>query len=349
MAKVTSNLGAPFAEHASIFKGSTFPANYQSNIHNSYHKDFWLRRIHPEDPSSVKAYLEESLNVSRLNHIEEWLWTAGLPKIARPLHKQLNKARSIIVCEQADCHLVWQDDKILLKPLPGFLLDHKTWEAYLGFNDGKCSRQRELREAATGFLLSYLWLICEESDFHVAQEHKLLPSNVEWKQWSTFAGSVYDSLHDNEGRLKVSVSPRYWYGELRLNRLNLIYRFKVALPRLDLKDAILGYKYTYTTYGNFFERNTAWLVTFVVYVGVVLTAMQVGLATEWFTDNPTFNAVCSVITVISVLAPITVLLLAVVFLILLFFFHAKRAFGERQRFRAKLAWSHRHGDLSIGP
>ncbi|KAK4936070.1 hypothetical protein LTR10_022972 [Elasticomyces elasticus] len=284
-----------------------------------------LKRIDPSVAGSVYGYLQETLDVSRLNRIEKWLWTAGLPRIARPLHEQLSKGRTIIVTEQADCHLIWQDDQILIKPLPEILLDYKAWELYL-------SEPSETRAAACGFVLSYLWLICHESDFAIAKDHHLLPDFVEWSAWSDFAASAFDHLHERDsGTLKVTVSYRYQYGELRLSRLNKIYRFLYALPRGDIKTLIFGYSYTYTTYQSFFERNTGWLVSLAVYIGVVLTAMQVGLATKELGSNSSFSLACYIFTVFAILSPLILLGGGVLTLLVLFMFHARYAIWKHKQ------------------
>ncbi|KIW45385.1 uncharacterized protein PV06_03782 [Exophiala oligosperma] len=293
------------------------PATYHS--HEDLSSNVRLKRVNPAVAGSVYEYLQNSLDVSRLNEIESLLWTVGLPKIARPLHRQLSKGRTIVLTEQADCHLVWHDTKILIKPLPEILLDHQAWEIYL-------NESNQTRRAACGFLLSYLWLISEQSDFQIAKAHNLLPAFVDWVAWTDFASSVYDHLHDTDtGIVKVPVSPRYWYGELRLSRLNKICRFFVALPRGDFKTLLFGYTYTYTTYQSFFERNTAWLVSLVVYIGVVLTAMQVGLTTTQLRDDSRFNLACYIFTVFSILSPLIVLGGGVLTLLVLFLFHAKYA------------------------
>ncbi|KAL6245354.1 hypothetical protein RBB50_007353 [Rhinocladiella similis] len=298
------------------------PATYHS--HEELSSNVRLKRVDPAIAGSVYEYLQDTLDVSRLNEIENLLWTAGLPKIARPFHRQLSKGRTIVPTEQADCHLVWQDTTILIKPLPEILLDHQAWEIYL-------NEANQTREAACGLLLSYLWLISEQSDFHIAKAHNLLPAFVDWVAWTDFATSVYDHLHDaDSGKVKVPVSPRYWYGELRLSRLNKICRFLVALPRRDFKTLLFGYTYTYTTYQSFFERNTAWLVSLVVYIGVVLTAMQVGLTTTELRDDSRFNVACYIFTVFSILSPLIVLGGGVVTLLVLFLFHAKYAIWKHK-------------------
>ncbi|GKT49793.1 uncharacterized protein ColSpa_09974 [Colletotrichum spaethianum] len=61
------------------------------------------------------------------------------------------------------------------------------------------------------------------------------------------------------------IDPRFYYGELRLSRLNKIYFF--------WKTPLRGYKSRWNQYGSFFQDNFTWLASLTVYIAVVLTAM----------------------------------------------------------------------------
>jgi len=100
-----------------------------------------------------------------------------------------------------------------------------------------------------------------ESDYRVAVGIGLLPQGISWAQWSVFAAQVRPT----------AVSKRYEYGELRLFRLNLIYRF-------CLGQWINGYHLLHTNFNSFFGRNFAWPLILFAYLTVVLNAMQVVLA-----------------------------------------------------------------------
>lgn len=296
---------------------------------NDIAKQRCLVRVNEEEVDSVQMYLEETLSVKRLNDIRKWLWIAGLPSIARPLHEQISKGRNIVLTERADCHLVWQDNSILIKPMPEILLDYDAWVKYLG-------RANSCRKAACGFLITYLWLICHESDFHIAQQHHLLPDFVEWEAWSYFAASVYDHLFEKGTDFSMElVDARYDYGELRLSRLNKIYRLGLGFLRCDLKTLVHGYKSNYTTYQSFIQRKTAWLVTLVVYIGVVLTAMQVGLATNELDGNSVFDRACYGFTLFAILGPLTILGGGTVVLSAIFLFHASYACSQSQALKER--------------
>lgn len=76
-----------------------------------------------------------------------------------------------------------------------------------------------LRTCALGFLFSYAALITHESDFQIAKEKHLLPEEVEWSGWITLIKELdTENIYD-------MIDERFKYGELRLSRLNRIYRF----------------------------------------------------------------------------------------------------------------------------
>jgi uncharacterized membrane protein len=67
-------------------------------------------------------------------------------------------------------------------------------------------------------------------------------------------------------------------------------------------------------YGAFFQDNLAWLASAIVYITIVLTAMQVGLTTETLAINNVFQSVSYGLTVFSILGPLIVFgLIMVVF------------------------------------
>src|SRR3569833_107419 len=65
--------------------------------------------------------------------------------------------------------------------------------------------------------VSYAALISHESDFRTAEERHLLPQGVEWPVWRTFVEEL-DTQH-----IYPDMGTRFYYGELRLSRLNKIY------------------------------------------------------------------------------------------------------------------------------
>jgi hypothetical protein len=91
------------------------------------------------------------------------------------------------------------------------------------------------------------------------------------------------------------IDPRFIYGELRLSRLNKIYF-------LSQRPLLRGYMSHWHQYGTFFQDNFSWLASATVYIAIVLTAMQVGLATKSLADNDAFQSYG--FTVFSILGPL---------------------------------------------
>ena len=277
-----------------------------------------LERLRPASESSLRAYLRKEVEVTRLNKIQKHLWLAGLPRIGRPLHEQIAKGRRIVITEYADCHLVWQKNTILVKPIPQLFMDYAMWSDHI-------CQDSQLFEAASGFLLSYLWIICYESDLKIAHDTGLIPPKVDWSSWTTFTGSVIDKISYDELR---DINPRYLYGELRMDRLNLIYRWCSVTS--DLTTFVRGYNYGYTSYSSFVQKNTAWFLVVIIYVTIVLTAMQVGLATHQLQDNRAFNRASYGFTVLSILAPLILLVAMVVITLGLILFNLIYTLRQRR-------------------
>lgn len=196
-------------------------------------------------------------------------------------------------------HLVWTTGRMFLKPIPRFLLEPQFWTNYLSCTRGchcpksddleKCDRR--LWKRALGFLFSYTALIMHESDFLIAKEKHLLPAEIQWQAWRAFVEEL-DTEH-----IYPNIDGRFIYGELRLSRLNKIYR-------LSQHAFMRGYMPQWDHYKNFFRDNLAWLASATVYIALVLTAMQVGLATDALQKNYAFQSASFGFTVFSILGPL---------------------------------------------
>lgn len=245
--------------------------------------------------------------------------------LPRPLHYQVAASREILVYEQMDMHLVWGSNRIYLKPIPGYLLDYSFWNDLLVCKSNarcecfkhqgstpstqtasiqpslqiqnqsqrqRCTR-RHLYGIALGFLLSYAALIQYESDFRIAQSAYLMPQNVDWKSWRELVKQI------SEPKNVGNIDKRFRFGELRLSRLNTIYRFRLGTLR--------GYKFGLQNYGEYFRQNLAPIVSLIAYIAIVLTAMQVGLATDRLGQNDIFQRASFGFTVFSIFAPLILL------------------------------------------
>lgn len=204
----------------------------------------------------MRSFLQQELSVARLNSIHRHLWWAGRPGNIHPLHRQLMLHRRILVTEDASLHLVWYDSTIFVKPLPAFLLDWELVARHVCPDAG-------VYGLAAGLLLTYARLVRHVSDYRIARELGLLPAHVSWSAWCAVAGEL--------GRIPArDVNERYVFGELRLPRLNHIWRF----CRWKMR-----YFSPYTEYRHFFVKNFAWFVVMFACLSVVLSAIQVVIST----------------------------------------------------------------------
>ena len=278
-----------------------------------------LQTIEQHDAHSVQKYLEWELKVPRLNEIHKHLWLAGRPTNARPLHRQAMLGRDVVITEQVDLHMVRQQSKIFLKPMPDFLLDEPFWK------DCIC-KDPEIYECARGFLLSYIWLVCSKSDLRMAQDEGLLASEISWESWKFFTQCLLRTINIDS---LEGVNRRYHYGELRLSRLNWIYR--LSSRNRSLTTWVRGYMYGYSQCSDIVQRNFAWVLVAFVYITIVLTAMQVGLATARLGQSDIFQNASYGFTVSSILTPLIVIVVVVLNLLGLSAFNILAAISFKRK------------------
>ena len=230
------------------------------------------------EPSSSSAvqYFKQELTVDGLNAIHSHLWIAGSKGNISPLHRQIMMGRTIVITEDPEMHLVWNRGTIFIKPLPPFLVTEEFWKI---LNNGGDDHER-LRHLAYGFLKSYSRLIAYRSDFKIAKDLGLIPhENLEFEAWFNFLHhTVIYRCQPN------SVNMRYWYGELRLDRLNWIYRlFKFQYVYLSLD----------TSYDQYFSRWWSFILFVVAWISIALTALQVLLAAR--PENQVYSGISNAI------------------------------------------------------
>jgi hypothetical protein len=263
------------------------------------------------------------------------LWIAGSKRPAKTLHHHLSVGRTIVVTERIGLHLLWLNDgRIFIKPLPRFLLNPEFWTTYLTcrphcdctVKDGanfqanqphdnspissgedivplsEC-QQKKLWKIANGFLYSYACLISYESDFAIAKDNNLLPGVPDdtmprWVTWKKLAREILAHVD------KDMIHPRFHRGELRLSRINTIHRF-TQFP------LFVPYFRSWRHYGDLVQDNLTWLASGTVFIALVLTAMQVGLATDQLKSNSSFMVASYGFTVFAILGPIFFFSLAI--------------------------------------
>ncbi|KAK4663288.1 hypothetical protein QC763_607260 [Podospora pseudopauciseta] len=242
------------------------------------------RRAVANPAKDIPAFLRRELSLGDLADMMQHLWFAGAKRPPMPLHSH---------------------GKLLIKPVPRFLLDPAFCSTNLqcpdacACHDPPANTCRGIpRRVALGFLYTYACLVSSGSDFYIANEKHLLPYReddkpLEWADWKILAREL---LQMYERELDV-VHPRFLRAELRLSRINIIHR----LTSLPLFNPYLRGRHNY---GSFFRDNLTWITTATVFIALVLTAMQVGLATERLKENAAFQQVSYGFTVFAILGPL---------------------------------------------
>ncbi|TRX95397.1 hypothetical protein FHL15_003728 [Xylaria flabelliformis] len=314
---------APFSTH--VLGEPQKQQDFTSHLPASHR----TKQDHIITPQAEANFLGEELLVNRLNSVQDWLWLCGRPMPPRPLHYQVVLSREITVTESPELHLLWSNHRIFLKPMPSWLLDPVFWKSHI-LQDNNLSR------CARGFLYSYIALIAYPSDFRLAQEKGLVPSYLTWDGWKCVVNEVLQN-HD-----MAMVNPRYWYGELRLSRLNKVYRLKGFVFRGYSKAG------SHAVYGDLIADNFGILASILGYVVIVLTSLQVGLGVDKLSGNAAFTNFSYGFTVFSIIAP--VIAVVGIFLVVLAMFInnwvATKKYEER-RFKeigVEPYWRNKHGN-----
>ncbi|TGO26766.1 hypothetical protein BPAE_0053g00190 [Botrytis paeoniae] len=216
------------------------------------------------DAKAVKEFLQGELWASELEERAQNLWLVSSSSKPRgkicSLHYQLVKGFKIYISEHPRLHLVWWHDRLFIKPLPSYLLSYEFWQ--MSFTDAPDN----LRKAALGFLRTYRSLIHHKSDFLIAQDdrHRLIPDDINWNDFCQFM-SFFDGIQDSK------VSPRYYYGELKLSRLNL---YAPVLFHRFQYEQIGGH------YSDYFNRLYGPILFIFAFLSISLNSMQVAIASD---------------------------------------------------------------------
>lgn len=297
--------------------GDSLPASY----HHSEGSGVKKRRVVANPAQALRYFLENELSLGDLGGMLQHLWFAGSEHPATRLHLQIAIGRNIAVADRLDLHLLWANDgTIFIKPVPRFLLDPDFWRSNLACPDSCVCESRGAvtsdggvkgrlpveqspaatcmenpRKIALGFLYTYACLVSSESDFFVANEKHLLPrkadgSAIEWAKWKTLVRELLDTHAPDR------IHPRFLRAELRLSRINTIHNF-TRLPPFE------PYLRGWYNYGSFFRDNLTWMAATTVFVALVLTAMQVGLATDQLKGDSNFQRASYGFTVFAILGP----------------------------------------------
>ncbi|KAL7932115.1 hypothetical protein V8C35DRAFT_323342 [Trichoderma chlorosporum] len=245
----------------------------------------------PTPSEDVPHFLTSELSLRGLESMLKHLWLAGAKRPPTQLHYHVALGREITVTDRIDLHLMWNPNgRIFVKPLPRFLLSFRFWTSYL-----LSPELNNERGVALGLLYTYACLISSETDFQIAIEKRLLPNcpdekPMRWETWKTLARSILQN-HD-----PAQIHPRFKHGELRLSRINTINRVFNLSP-------FEAYFNSWNDYSSFFSDNLNWIAASTVWLVLVLSAMQVGLASETLQDNDEFQRAAYVFTLIAIIGP----------------------------------------------
>ncbi|KAL7945778.1 hypothetical protein V8C42DRAFT_352777 [Trichoderma barbatum] len=264
------------------------PATYHYHKLNGYRK----RRCVADPSDNVPHFLASELSLKGLESMLKHLWLAGAKRPPAQLHYHAALGREITVTDRIDLHLMWNaNGRIFIKPIPRFLLSSKFWADYLSG-----SEHSNERKVALGLLYTYACLISSDNDFQIAIEKRLLPKGpdqrpMSWETWKSLARSILRN-HD-----PAQTHPRFIHGELRLSRINAINRVFNLSP-------FEAYFNSWNDYSSFFRDNLHWIAASTVWLVLILTAMQVGLAAEPLQDNAEFKRATYIFTLIAILGPV---------------------------------------------
>lgn len=256
------------------------PATFRSNS-----KKYTLGR-----PScDYQQFLDDDLSVKRIEDVQSHLWMVGRPYPARALNIQKVLGREIIPTTDASLHLVWTSQKIYIKALPRYMTSMSFYNTTLA--------PPHPHGPALGLLFTYMALVPTELDFAIACESHLFQEDYEWQSWKALSRRA---LEDYPGdAIYAHLPKRYIHGELRLSRLDKICRYRYG-NLLHGYSPLLGN----TRYVDFFADHLKFVTATTIYTALVLTAMQVGLATDPLQSNESFRRASYGFTVFAIISPI---------------------------------------------
>jgi hypothetical protein len=233
-----------------------------------------LQPLRLEHSNEVHRFLSAFFDLSRFHAIRKMLWLIAVHGAPRSLYYQKFLRREIVIAEELDLHLVWAKSRIFIKPLPDFLLNYEFWEAYI-------SCEPQLHRAACGLLYSYCGLIRFGHDLQVAQECRLVNVDLDFRAWTEFARTVLPNLDPKDSNI---MDTRFQYGELRLNRLDTIYRYSPY--KFSISGILQGFPHALTeSYVPYMDQYNNAVSAFGVIV-IVLSAFNLSLSAHSKSPDP---------------------------------------------------------------
>lgn len=175
-------------------------------------------------------------------------------------------------------------------------------------------------------------LIQYKTGFNLAKDLCLVPEHLSWDDWLNIVEQSRPLMLSNSR----SRSPRFIYGELRLSRVDMLYRL---LPPYRPQDLFRGYLFGNVNYKSFIRRNFAWLLIVFVYLTIILTAMQLGLGTHELKHNKAFHRTSYGFTVFAIVLPLATLVFALIVSLITVAYNVSTTFIHVRRDASDLAGS----------
>ncbi|KAK4656872.1 hypothetical protein QC762_0040050 [Podospora pseudocomata] len=230
------------------------------------------KRVVRNPADDISAFLRTELSLGGLADMVKHLWFAGAERPATPLHFHVAMGREVAITDRMDLHLLWSNKgRLFIKPVPRFLLDPAFCHSNLQCPDGSTSTSPTKRASCLEMKMT--------------------------RQSNGQTGRPWPGTPQVHERNPDLVHPRFLRAELRLSRINTIHRF-TRLPPFH------PYVRGRHNYSSLLHDNLAWMATAAVFLALVLTAMQVGLATERLQKDTTFQQASYGLTVFAILGPI---------------------------------------------
>jgi hypothetical protein len=233
-----------------------------------------LQPLRLEHRNEVHRFLCAFFDLSRFDAIRKILWLIAVHGAPRSLYYQKFLRREIVIAEELDLHLVWAKSRIFVKPLPDFLLNYDFWEANI-------SCEPRLHRAACGLLYSYCGLIRFGHDLQVAQECHLVNANLDYRAWTEFTRTILPNLNPHDPN---TMDTRFQYGELRLHRLDTIYRYSPY--KLSVSSILQGFPHALAeSYVPYMDQYNNAVSAFGVIV-IILSAFNLSLSASSKSPDP---------------------------------------------------------------
>ncbi|KAK2731925.1 hypothetical protein CKAH01_08797 [Colletotrichum kahawae] len=294
---------------------SLLPASYFAK-HAAF-RDALQKDIISPPKLDEEELLNAELGQGRLHELVDRLPSGLRESPRRPMRCTFNAYQAGISSSSNrwTSHLVCSHTQFYAKPIPLFLLEPAFWTRHLSCRDGCDCSDSPLKVVFASDAL---------------EENLLLPGQIEWADWKRFVAELNTKHTDGQ------IHERFIYGELCRSRLNTLlfirsnFRESTYVPR-------------WYRHGEFFRNNSAWLASATVYITIVLTAMQLGLATKALAENAFFHSASYGFTVFSIVAPLAAAGLIIVRYVCLTALHiisADRAYRNILRDGEKRFYSH---------